>query len=653
MNPYTRLSLLALAATIGGNSFAQTDSTALRELHLDDVIVTGTRGSATTRHLPATVTVVGRETLTAQQRPNVLPTLSEEVPGLFVTSRGMMGYGVSGGAAGGISLRGISAGSGQMLVLIDGQPQYNGIYGHTIADTYQTLMAERIEVQRGPASMLYGSNAMGGVINIITRKNHDSPQTRLKRNSQVSVGAGSYGTVQAGISNNCRMGKFSWTMGHQYTRSDNHRDNMGFDQYNGYTRLGYDINDNWRVSGSFSRTHFDASNPGTTDTPMLEADQCIKRALVTVGVDNNYAKTNGHLSVYHNWGRHTINDGYAVGATPQTRLFQSKDALTGVSAYQNASLWTGGFVTLGLDYQHIYGNAWYTSRETGEVLDTPNKQSGKADMDEVAAYVDVRQEVTRWMTLDAGIRYDHHSVAGGEWIPQAGMVVRPLHAATLKLSVAKGFRNPTMREMYLYPPSNEDLLPERLWNYEVAWQQHLLDGVLTYGVNLFLIRGDNMIQTATVKTPEGGVKKQNINTGEISNRGVEFEASWRINAHWRLTTNHSYLYMEHPVLAAPTYKGYVGAHTHYGRWTASAGIQPVAGLYTALQEGETPATKEDFCLVNAMVGYTLPLGAQTAAFHPSLLFWVKGDNLLAQKYEINKGYPMPRATVMAGVNLNF
>lgn len=88
-----------------------------------------------------------------------------------------MGYGVSTGAAGGMSLRGIGAGvnaaggpTTSLLVLIDGHPQYMGLMGHPIADAYQSMMAERVEVLRGPASVLYGSNAMGGVINIVTRK---------------------------------------------------------------------------------------------------------------------------------------------------------------------------------------------------------------------------------------------------------------------------------------------------------------------------------------------------------------------------------------------------------------------------------------------------------------------------------------------------
>ena len=145
---------------------------------LPEVVVTGTRNAVDVRYLPMTVNVVGRERLTEQHQTSVLPTVLQQVPGLFVTSRGMMGYGVSGGAAGGINMRGITGGAGQLLVLIDGHPQYQGIYGHPISDSYQTMMADRVEVVRGPASVLYGSNAMGGVLNIVTRAMHaDGVQT--------------------------------------------------------------------------------------------------------------------------------------------------------------------------------------------------------------------------------------------------------------------------------------------------------------------------------------------------------------------------------------------------------------------------------------------------------------------------------------------
>ena len=614
--------LVAVVAT-GTFCYAQTDS-----LSLQEVVVTGTRNATDVRHLPYTVNVINRQTLTEQQQTSVLTTVMQQVPGLFVTSRSMMGYGVSTGAAGGISLRGVTGGAGQMLVLIDGHPQYNGVYGHPISDSYQTLMAERVEVLRGPASVLYGSNAMGGVLNIVTRSMHEDGVK-----THINFGAGSYGTVQTEASNQIRSGRFSSTIAAQYSRTDNHRPNMGFEQYGGYVKLGYDISEHWNAAVDLDLTHWNASNPGTVTQPKQENDQWITRGAASLTIENHYNKTSGALSVYDNFGRHKINDGYnAVGGTPQSDLFRSKDAVAGVSWYQSAQLFEGNRVTVGLDYQHIYGHAWYTNRETGETVTTQRRlmQSAHSHENEVAGYVDFRQDITEWLTIDAGLRYDHHSTAGGEWVPQAGVVLRPVETGALKASVSKGFRNPNTREMYMYGTANHDSLrAERLWNYELSWCHSL--GGFSYGANLFYIKGDNMIQAVAGK---------NINTGEIENYGLELEAEYHIDSHWSVNTNHSLLHMKNPVVAAPTYKGFLGANFNYQKWSVIAGLQYLNGLYTAVGKDEQ---KENFCLLNATVNYALC---------KNIGLWLRGENLLAQSYEINLGYPMPRATFMGGVNIN-
>lgn len=545
----TTLVLLLFGAST--SLFAQRDSV----VSLNNVVVTGTRQAADLRHLAATVNVIGRTTLSQNEWQNVLPTLAQQVPGLFVTSRAMMGYGVSTGASGGINMRGLAGGAGQMLVLIDGHPQYQGIYGHPISDSYQTLMADRVEVVRGPESVLYGSNAMGGVINIITRgMAQDGVHTRL------NVGAGSYGTFQSELSNQVHQGRFSSIVAAQYGRSDNHRPNMKFEQYGGYAKLGYDLSTHWKASVDADITHFNASNPGPESAPLYGSKQWITRGAVSAALDNHYGTTNGSLSVYDNFGRHKINDGTTDAASPQQRYFRSNDALIGVSWYQTAQLFAGNSTTVGADYQHIYGRAYYTSIETGEELDTPNKQSGTSHRNEVAVYAEMRQDLASWLTVDAGVRWDHHSVSGSEWIPQAGIVVRPLATGVLKATLSKGFRNPSMRELYLYPPSNTDLKPERLMNYELAWSQQLLGSHLRYGVNLFYLKGDNMIQTVMV---EG--RPRNVNTGVVENSGVELEATYLINPHWSVTTNHSMLHMVHPVVSAPEYKGFGGGYVHGGK----------------------------------------------------------------------------------------
>lgn len=605
-------------------AFAQNDSIALKE-----VVVTGTRDKVDIRHLPLTVTVINREELTEQNQPNLLPAVVQNVPGVFVTGRSVMGYGVSTDAAGGISMRGISGSSGQLLVLIDGHPQYQGIYGHPISDSYQTMMVDHVDVVRGPASMLYGSNAMGGVINIVTRSMHeDGVRTNL------NVGGGSYGTFQSEISNQIKKSKFNSTVSAQYNRTDNHRPRMGFEQYGGYVKLGYDFTEHWKAYVDANMIHFNASNPGSVSKPLYGAEQWITRGVVSAALENHYEKTSGAISVYSNFGKHKIDDGSNDPEDPTKRYFRSEDALTGVSVYQSVRFFKGNRITFGVDYQHIYGKAYYTSKATGEVMDTPNKQSGESARDEIAGYVDFRQDLMTWMTVDAGIRYDYHSVTGGELVPQAGVVVRPITTGEIKLMASKGFRNPTMREMYLYPPSNEDLKPEHLWNYELSWRHR--PGAFTYGVNLFYIKGDNMIQTIMV---DG--RKRNMNTGEIENCGVEMDAAWHINSHWAVNTNHSFLHMRYKVVAAPEYKGSLGVDFRYNRWMANTNLQYINGLYKEVGENEQ---KENFCLLNASVNFAVTKG---------LSLWVRGDNLLNQEYEILAGYPMPGITFMGGIDWKF
>lgn len=539
---------------------AQTDSTAQR---IDEVVVTGTRNSTDIRHLPMTISVVGRDKLTAKQRTNVLPTLTEQVPGLFVTERAMMGYAVSDGNAGGISIRGLGSGTGRVMVLIDGHPQYQGIFGHSISDSYQTLMAEQVEVLRGPASMLYGSNAMGGVINIVTRKMlADGVKT------DINIGAGSYGTFQSELTNRIRKGKFYSILSGQYSRSDNHRARMDFEQYGGYLKLGYDISHNWNVYADADITHFNASYPGSVQVPMYDARQWITRGVVSAAIENRYDNTSGALSAYYNFGRHKINDGHKADEESQKNYFRSDDALIGLSFYQSARFFKGNRITLGADLQHIYGKAWNKVIATGEDL----APIGDESENEIAAYIDFRQDLTPWLTVDAGVRVDHHSQVGTEWIPQGGLVFRTTHDGELKAMVSKGYRNPTIREMYFWWPANSDLRPERMMNYELSWKQRLMDGAFRYGINLFYINGDNLIQN--IRTDNG---PKNINTGAIENCGIEAEWAWRIDRHWALNNNYSLLHMHNKVIAAPEFKGYLGAAYTNGKWKADAGLQYIDG----------------------------------------------------------------------------
>lgn len=613
---------------------AQSDTTrTARSYTIDEVVVTGTRSETDVRHLSQTVSVVNRQTIENSMQPSLLPVLSEQIPGLFLTERGVMGYGVSGGAAGGISLRGLSGGNARMMVLIDGHPQYAGIFGHPISDAYQSFLADKVEVLRGPASVLYGSNAMDGVINIVTRKMHgDGVRTDFH------AGYGSYNTIETELTNSIRKGRFNSVVSGSYNRTDGHRNDMGFEQYGGYAKVGYDLTDNWNVYADVNVTHFNASYPGPVSAPLVDGDQRITRGVTSFALGNDYGNTSGALSFFYNWGDHWINDGYtpSAGQTSQDGRFNSKDDMMGVSLYQSTQFWQGNRITLGFDWFRYGGKAW-TDYVSGENAGTRRDLVDKHE-DEFAGYMDFRQDVSHWLTFNAGLRIDHHSRAGTEWVPQAGLAFHLPHAVELKASATKGFRYPILREMYMFPPQNPDLKPESMWNYELAFSQNLLNGRLRYGVNVFYINGKNLIMT--LPNPNGS-GMLNQNSGEIENSGVELQAAYRIDRTWSVDGNYSYLHMKNPVIAAPEHKLHAGANFTKDRWNVSTGLQYIAGLYT--DAGDNPQQK-DFVLWNLRGSFRATKW---------LDIWARGENLLAQKYEINAGYPMPRATVMCGVNIHF
>ena len=601
------------------------EADSLSTMTIDQAVVTGTRNKVDVRHLSQTISVIDREGIVQSRQTSLLPVLTEQIPGLFTTARGIMGYGVSGGAAGSISLRGLSGGSARMMVLIDGHPQYAGIFGHPIADSYQTLLAERVEVLRGPASVLYGSNAMGGVVNIVTRQaENDGLKVRFH------TGYGSYNTLEAEAGAALKSGRFNANVTGSYNRTDGHRDNMGFEQYGGYAKAGYELSRNWKLLADLDLTHFNASCPGPVSAPLIDANQSITRGMTSFSAKNDYGNTSGALSFFYNWGRHSIADGHTddvIIVDPYT--FESYDDMMGVSLYQSSVLFEGNRTTVGADWFRYGGKAWNDYQMQSD-RDLVNKHET-----EIAAYIDIRQHIGRLLTVNAGLRADHHSRLGTEWIPQAGAALHLPHHIEIKVSAGKGFRYPILREMYMFPPQNPDLKPESSWNYGLALSQKLLGGRLSYGVNLFHIDAENIIQT--LPNPSGA-GMLNQNSGELHNNGAEVEASWRISRAWSVNANYSYLYMKNPVIAAPEHKAYTGMNWAEGRWNVSTGLQYIAGLY----KSTSPVEKENFLLWNVRGSFRV---------NGWLELWARGENLLAQKYEINAGYPMPGATVVAGIDI--
>ena len=638
-----RISMLLTATLLTITAGAIDTNDTLRSSAIDEVVITGTRAATDVRHLSQTVNVVDRAAIEETNRTSLLPLLTEQVPGLFVTQRGYAGFGVSDGAAGTISMRGLT-GSGtavRTLVLIDGHPNYAGIFGHPIADSYQSLMTERVEVLRGPASMLYGSYAMSGVINIVTKKPQDGTHAYLH------AGYGSFNTAETEFSVNTQQGKLSAVASGSYNRTDGHRENLNFEQFGGYAKVGYDISKNWNASANVDITRFKASQPGTIDNPYYDSNQDITRGTTALFIENSYARTSGAVSLFYSWGDHWINDGYGPNdpdpskRDPRLFRFTSYDEMMGVSAWQSVNLFEGNRITVGVDYYRYGGIVEYDSIEgRPKSLQVDKRES------ELAGYVEMRQDLGSWLTLNAGIRADRHFRVGTELIPQFGAAFHLPANAEVKLSVAKGFRYPTFKDNYLFPPQNPELEPESLWNYELAFSQTLFSGRLYYGINLFHMDVENTIQAI----PQPGVGPKNQNTGELKNSGVEVEASYLLSKAFSVNGNYSFLKMETPVVGAPKHKAYLGGSFSSNGWHASTGLQYINSLYTTPKTLKpatvlaNPDITEDFLLWNARVSYQLT---------DMIQLWVNGDNLLNTKYQINDGYPMPGFAFMAGINLSF
>ena len=597
---------------------------------IDEVVVTATRVSVNRSNIPMTVSVVNRSEIEESSESALLPALSEHIPGMFVTQRGVTGFGVANGGTGAISLRGVGGSpTTQLLVLIDGHPQYMGIMGHHLPDAYVASDVEKVEVIRGPASILYGSNAMGGAINIITRQQNSDGWSAGGR-----VMYGSYNTQKYMANSGLKKGKFDSYLSVNHDRTDGHRPNSNFSITNGFAKLGYRSSEQLRFMGDVSLASFKASNPGAVSQLMYENDADIIRGVASLTAENNFGKMSGALKLFYNFGEHKINDGYSEGGISRNYFFRSSDHNYGVTFYQSLHLFEGNLITAGIDYKNFGGRAW------NEFIDaTPDTDLlPKTSLYEMAGYVMAQQTLFEQLTMTAGLRLENSEKFGLEWIPQAGISYRPAQYTVLKTSVAKGFRSPTIREMYMFPPQNPDLLPERMVNFEASVGQGFLEGRLTAEITGYVLSGSNLIMTQI----ENGSPK-NLNVGDFTNKGVELSVMWSIMKNIDLKGNYSYLHLKKPILNAPGQQAYLMAAYRMDKWSISANYQYIKDLYVKLEDATSPAVTENYGLLNAKVSY-----------RPSkcIELFVKGENLANKTYQIVYEYPMPGITVFAGITFS-
>lgn len=605
--------LIALQAFTFYSAAQSTNDT----IDIDEVVVTGSRVETTRKNVAMSVSVISKQQIDrAGETSAVLPIISQQVPGVFVSERGITGFGVAEGSAGHISIRGIGGfPNSQVLLLIDGHPQYMGLFGHPLPDAYVASDIEKVEVIRGPASILYGSNAMGGAINLITKK---QKQEGLSLNGRLSYG--SFNTQKYMGNIGFRKKGFSVFASLNHDRTDGHRDNSDFKITNGYFKTGYEINTHWQVLADINIADFESNNPGPefeTEYGIFNVD--IQRGKTSLSIDNKYKKVEGAIKAFHNFGEHNLSNG-----------FHSTDNNTGIMAYQGLKLLPNNTITLGVDYKNYGGEA--ENKKFG-------KDFGRHSEREMAAYAFVQQIIKKQITLNGGIRLENHSVFGNEIIPHAGFSWHPLTNTSIKGSVSKGYRSPTIMELYLFMPEpQEHLKPERVMSYETGIEQVLVNGKLRFELTGYFMKGNNLIQETYTPKP------QRINTGSFEHWGVEVAAKYNPMENLNINVNYSYLNTDKKIAAAPEHQLY--AHLHYSWKTIgfNVNVQQINDLY--------PYNETDYVEGYQAVDYTLLNAKIIINTLKPVSFFISGRNLLNQDYAINFGYPMPGATFNIGASIN-
>jgi iron complex outermembrane receptor protein len=582
-------------------------------INIKEVIVTGTTTKINRNFTPLAISVLDRRQIAEGSESAILPMLNGRVPGLYVTERGVTGFGVAAGAAGQITIRGIgSSPTTGVLMLIDGHPQFMGLMGHPLPDSYVASDVERVEVIRGPASILYGSNAMGGVINIITRK---ELAEGMSGNARLSYG--SCNTQKQGASFGLKKDKFSTFVSVNHDKTDGHRPNSDFEITNGYIKLGYEFNSHIKADADFSLAKFNAQDPGPDTLNALPGNRIdITRGYWALSVANEYERLSGGLKLYNNFGEHRITDG-----------FHSNDHNRGLNIYQTVRLFDSNKLSFGADLTQYGGKA-----ENIKAMNGKGITFADTTVHEEGIYLFTQQTLFQDLTLNIGMRLQNHSKYGKEWIPSAGFAWQLSPLTTWRTSFSKGFRSPTIRELYMFN-HNPDLQPERVFSYETGLAQSFLQNKLKIELTGYLVNGENLIVT--------GAMGNLYNTGKINNKGVELSLNAHPVKNFDLLLSYSYIHMDRPLFATPKQNLFLSGTYRWENFRFNCSIQQISDL------NNNVAGK-----VN-LISYSL-LNAK-AAWSPCshFEFTLSGENLLGQKYEPNRYYPMPLTTLFAGLNIQF
>ncbi|MBN1398312.1 MAG: TonB-dependent receptor [Bacteroidetes bacterium] len=579
----------------------------------DPVTITATRTESNRSVVAPSISIVPKEILVANPDKSIFSLVSREVPGVFVQQRGILGFGVTTSTSGQMSIRGVGGNPNtQVLMMIDGRPQYMGMFGHPLADSYLSANAERIEVIRGPASVLYGSNAMGGVVNVITHSNQKPGVS-----GDVTLSYGSHNSQHLGAKTGYQADNWNVLGSFTHEHTDGHRPQSEFDANSGYLKALKKINEKISVTLDGSLTDFTTYDPGTITAPKTQDNYVdIQRGYAGVSIDNDFGVSKGAARFIYNFGHHEVFDGSDWISDDFNAVF---------SLFQTLTLIENNAITVGMDYNEFGGEGKNKTREYG----APSTY-------EYALYANVQHTFFSSLVLNGGMRYTKHELFGNEIVPQLGVSYRLSDVTTLRASASKGYRSPTIRELFLFPAPTPSLKPERLWNYETGLTQTIGRGFFAE-LTVFQAEGSNLI-LASGRYPNMTLS----NSGSFIHRGIEIAGTYLPPVdNLQMQGNYTYIDPGNETCSFPQHKLYLSVQYAFNIFNASISAQHIKDIYGS-NNSKDPLP--DYTLANFKVN---------ARVTSDISISLGVDNLLDETYYTMLGYPMPGTTVTAGIHSTF
>ena len=533
--------LLTLVSTaVCVNAVVAADS--LKVYQLDEIVVTATRLDIPYRNLPISMDVIRKGEIDLSDANSATDAIAS-LPGVFVERTGDFGRAD-------VSIRGLGNMGRRLSVLMDGHPVKMGLFGCTITHALPLTNIARIEVIRAPASVLYGSDALGGIINIVT----SSPPDRATLEAQATYG--SFSTFKYRLFNGATIGPVGYTFSLDRRQSDGHLPNSAYE--------GTDLSAKIAFRHSPTRVTFFAKYfDGHKEEPALATDPAgtvsdvwndYRRGSLDLEVRQPVGTANLSVKLYDEFGEHEFSDGW-----------HSKDHSRGIMTHLSWNMNDWIDVNCGLDVR----------RQSGDRLSQPEGSWSKT---EYGAYAFSSNTLTDWLSATFGLRVNWDEISGQTLSPHAGAMVRLGNETQLRLSASKGFRSPQLNELYLFPSSNQDLLPEVVWNYEVGIERRF-GNFADISLAGYLLKGTDFIELVPQSTPPPMFRFEN--TGSIDFRGLEGTLTLAPSPRFQARISYSYLDPKEKTRGRPGNKLNINLAARYLQADFTTNIEYVSKYYAA------------------------------------------------------------------------